>query len=88
MKTLVIRGLAALVRLTAPVRRAARRLRGAAAEFNRQQSRLAGMRFSQDAYMNRPGAAPDTYAEFLFRSRGPLRHEPSARARLDGHPLH
>jgi hypothetical protein len=88
MKILVIRGRAALVRFTAPVRRAARRLRQNVAEFNNQQSRLTGMRFSQDAYMNRPGMAPDTYAEFLFRTRGPLRHEPSSRARLDGHPVH
>jgi hypothetical protein len=88
MKTFVIRGLAAMVRLTAAVRRAARRLGRAVAEFNNQQSRLTTMRFSQDAYMNRPGAAPDTYAEFLFRTRGPLRHEPSLRARLDGHPVH
>ena len=88
MKILVIRGLAALVRFTAPVRRAVRRLRRAVAEFNDGQSRLAMTRFSQDVYMNCPGMAPDTFAEFLFRTRGPLRHEPSARARLDGHPVH
>jgi hypothetical protein len=88
MKTLVIRGLATLVRFTTPVRRAVRRLRRAVAEFNNQQLRLANLRLSQDTYLNRPGAAPDTYAEFLFRTRGPLRHEPSARARLDGHPVH
>ena len=88
MKTLVRRGLAALVRLTVRVRRTLRRLGAAVAEINRQQSRLTTMRFSQDAYMSRPDEAPNTYAEFLCRTRGPLRHEPSARARLDGHPVH
>jgi hypothetical protein len=83
MKAVVIRGLAALVSLKTWVCRPF----AALAEFNRQQLRLTRVQYSQDAYMNRPGA-PDTYSEFLFRTRGPLRHEPSARARLDGHPIH
>jgi len=32
-----------------------------------------------------PDRAPDTYAEFLLRSRATRRHEPSARRRAAGH---
>ena len=38
-----------------------------------------------DRYTARPDAAPDTYAEFLFRTSGLLLHEPSARARARRH---
>jgi len=31
--------------------------------------------------------APDTYAEFLLRSRAALRREPAARRRASGHPV-
>jgi hypothetical protein len=31
--------------------------------------------------------APDTYAEFLLRSRAALRHEPAARSRAAGRPV-
>jgi hypothetical protein len=31
-----------------------------------------------------PDRAPDTYAEFLLRSRNAMRHEPSARRRAAG----
>ena len=31
--------------------------------------------------------APDTYAEFLLRSRATTRHEPAARRRAAGHPV-
>jgi hypothetical protein len=31
--------------------------------------------------------APDTYAEFLLRSRAATRHEPAARRRATGHPV-
>jgi hypothetical protein len=88
MRTRAIGGLAALLRLAALVRRTARRLFVALGEINNQQLRLSALRLSQDTYLSRPGIAPDTYAEFLCRTRGPLRHEPSARARLDGHPVH
>jgi hypothetical protein len=35
-----------------------------------------------DRYLPNSGQAPDDYAEFLFRTSGPLAHEPSARRRL------
>ena len=31
--------------------------------------------------------APDTYAEFLLRSRATILHEPAARRRAAGHPV-
>jgi hypothetical protein len=31
--------------------------------------------------------APDTYAEFLMRSRANARHEPTARSRATGHRI-
>jgi hypothetical protein len=34
-----------------------------------------------DRYVFRRASLPDTYEEFLFRTSGPLRHEPPARAR-------
>ena len=34
-----------------------------------------------------PDLAPDTYAEFLFRSRVTVFHEPPARRRSAGHPV-
>jgi hypothetical protein len=84
----VARTAAAVTRCAAAALRALDRLRWAVADLNQQQWRLANLRYSQDAYMSLPALGPETYAEFLFRTRGPLRHEPSARARLDGHPVH
>ena len=60
----------------------------AIAEMNYQQRRLSVIRQSQDWHMANPYQAPDTYAEFLLRTSGPLRHEPSARRRMSGHPVH
>jgi hypothetical protein len=39
---------------------------------------------SPDRYLPHPDTPPDTYSEFLARTRGLLLHEPSARARLAG----
>jgi hypothetical protein len=68
--------------------RPVRRTFSAFLDLNRLVTRLTTAQMSQDRYLAHPNAAPDTYAEFLSRTRGPLRHEPSARARLDGHPVH
>lgn len=51
-------------------------------ECSDAQRRMAALRVAPDRFGTRPDAAPDTYAEFLFRTSGPLRHEPSARARV------
>ena len=51
------------------------------AECNEAQRRLMALRISPDSYAAEPDNGPDTYAEFLFRTSGPLSHEPSARHR-------
>jgi hypothetical protein len=88
MKTHIIRILIAVRRLSGSAPRAARRACSAFAEFNREQMWYNERRLARTVYMKPPGTAPDTYDEFLLCTRGPLRHEPSARARLDGHPVH
>jgi hypothetical protein len=53
-------------------------------EMNDANRRIAIRRASLDMYLNRPDAAPDTYEEFLVRSRGPKFCEPTASARARG----
>lgn len=48
------------------------------------QRRLETLRTSPDRYADRPNSAPDTYAEFMFRTSGALMHEPTARQRRRG----
>ena len=48
------------------------------------QRRLDALRTGPDLYADRPNAAPDTYAEFMFRTSGVLLHEPSAQQRAQG----
>ena len=50
-------------------------------ECNEAQRRLAVVNSAPDRFTARPDVAPDTYAEFLFRTSGVLEREPSARAR-------
>jgi hypothetical protein len=45
------------------------------------QQLMLALTTATDRYVERPGAAPDTYQEFLARTSGALRHEPSARRR-------
>jgi hypothetical protein len=66
------------------VRRLARRAAGVVAECNSAQRRLTQLRLSPDRYAPDSQHAPDSYREFLFRTSGMLRHEPSARARAAG----
>jgi hypothetical protein len=54
------------------------------ADCNYAQRRLAQLQASPDRHLTRPGLAPDTYEEFLFRTSGPLAHEPSAARRASG----
>lgn len=85
MHSHVMRTLAAISHFTHAMLRAFGRFGSAVAEFQRQQNRLAAARLSMDAYLIDPAAPPEDYEEFLVRTVGPLRHEPSARARLTGH---
>jgi hypothetical protein len=88
MSSYVVRTLVAISRLAAAAGRAARRVGAAFAELNRVKARHTEVWLGQDVYGTHPAAVPGTYEEFLFRTRGSLAHEPSLRARLDGHPVH
>jgi hypothetical protein len=61
-----------------------RRLANFVAECNYAQRRATALQSSPDRYMFQPGEAPDTYGAFLFRTSGPLVHEPSAAQRSSG----
>lgn len=59
----------------------ARRIRAVITECNYAQRRMAELATAPDRYLFNPEAAPATYAEFLYRTSGVLRHEPTARTR-------
>jgi hypothetical protein len=61
-----------------------RRIRNVVAECNYAQRRLAILQGGTDRYLPQPGQAPDSYEAFLFRTSGPLTHEPSAAQRSSG----
>ena len=63
----------------------AHRIAAVVRECNEAQRRMAAVSTATDRYVANPDAAPDSYAEFLFRTAGPLLHEPSARSRARGH---
>jgi hypothetical protein len=67
--------------------RTARRLASLVAELRHGQRWPAVFRLSAHRHLTDPDAAPDTYAEFLARTRGPRISEPSARARIYGRPV-
>jgi hypothetical protein len=72
---------------TAPIiRRIARRVASVVAEYNYAQRRLTQLRLSLDSYVYDARQVPSTFGEFLGRTAGPLRHEPSARGREAGRP--
>ena len=51
------------------------------AECNYAQRRSFAMMTNPDSYLADRDQAPDTYAEFLFRSSGGLLHEPTSARR-------
>jgi hypothetical protein len=63
-------------------RRVAGKLADAVHEMNEAQRLMLVLRTATDRYAGNPGAAPDTYREFLARTSGMLLHEPSARKRI------
>jgi hypothetical protein len=63
-------------------RRVAGKLADAVHEMNEAQRLILALRTAPDRYVQNPGAAPDTYQEFLARTSGVLLHEPSARKRI------
>jgi hypothetical protein len=68
------------------IRELARRAARVVAECHYAQRRLTHLRFSLDSYVYDPRQVPSNYAEFLYRSAGTLRHEPSAQERAAGRP--
>jgi hypothetical protein len=70
---------------TSTLVRAVRRIADVVAECNYAQRRMAALRASPDSYVIGKGQAPGDYAEFLFRTSGPLPHEPTAARRARGH---
>lgn len=61
--------------------RLAQTIAGVIGECRYAQRRMAELSLAPDRYAIASDVAPDTYSEFLFRTSGPLRHEPTARAR-------
>jgi len=57
------------------------KLADAVREMNEAQRLMLVRRTAMDRYVANPGAAPDTYHEFLARPSGVLLHEPPARKR-------
>lgn len=64
------------------VRRVAGKLADAVREMHEAQRLMLVLRTATDRYIQNPGAAPDTYDEFLARTSGVLLHEPPARKRI------
>jgi hypothetical protein len=63
------------------VRRVVGRVADVVREMNEAQRLMLVLRTSTEQYARNPGAAPDTYQEFISRTSGVLLHEPSARKR-------
>ena len=63
------------------LRRLAGRIGATIAEMNEAQRRMMMLRASLDRYTFEPDEPPDTYDEFLARTRGLLLHEPPASRR-------
>jgi hypothetical protein len=63
------------------LRRLGRRVGAAIAEYNDATHLMTELTTAPDHYVLHPRTVPDTYAEFLYRTSGPLAHEPSAGAR-------
>jgi len=68
--------------MTTTMRRVAGKLADAVREMNEAQRLMLVLRTAMDRHVENPGAAPDTYAEFLARTSGVLLHEPPARKRI------
>jgi hypothetical protein len=73
---------------TGRLRRLTRRIAAVVADCNDATRLMTEMTTAPDHYVFRPRTMPDTYAEFLYRTSGPLMHEPTARdrAKTGAHP--
>ena len=70
------------------LRRLARKIGAAFAECNDATRLMTELNTAPDRYVFRPRTMPDTYAEFLYRTSGPMVHEPSARERAETRSRH
>jgi hypothetical protein len=64
-----------------PIRRLAQLISDTVTEDMRAHRVMTSLLWTPDHYVFRRPAVPGTYAEFLLRTSGPLRHEPSAAER-------
>jgi hypothetical protein len=71
-------------RLSSGLARIARRIADIVAECNYAQRRSFEIMTTPDSYLADRDQAPDTYAEFLFRTSGGLLHEPASAQRTHG----
>jgi hypothetical protein len=69
-----------------PLARFGRRIANVVAECNYAQRRSFEIMTNPDSYLTDRDQAPDTYAEFLFRTSGGLLHEPASAQRAHGRP--
>jgi len=65
-------------------RRVANRIAKVVAECDYAQRRSFAIMTNPDSYLTDRDQAPDTYAEFLFRTSGGLLHEPASAQRAHG----
>ena len=70
--------------LTSALGRFGRRVADIVAECNYAQRRMLALRTSPDRYGVDANKAPDTYADFLFRTSNAPLHEPAASGRARG----
>ena len=76
-----------MARRTTGLARFWRRAAEVMAECRYAQRRMFSLTTSADLYLADANHAPDTYAEFLFRTSGSLLHEPAAAGRTHGRPV-
>jgi hypothetical protein len=73
-----------MARLTTGLVRFGQRITSIVAECNYAQRRVFAVMTSPDHYVTERDMAPDTYAEFLFRTSGGLIDEPDYAQRASG----
>ena len=73
-----------MTRLITGLARFGRRVADVLAECNYAQRRVFAIMTSPDGYLIERDKAPDTYAEFLFRTSGGLMDEPACAQRVYG----
>jgi len=76
----------ALARPATGLARMARRVADVLGECDYAQRRIFTLMTTADAYLTDGDHAPDSYAEFLFRTSSYLRHEPAAADRAKDEP--